>query len=142
MKLSRRFSGSESGVAAVEMALVAPIILLLGFIPMWDVGAAVAARMDLDRAVRAGVQAVMANINDVDDVKDVVVASLNGAPGVSVAVNKRCECGSTSAACTSLCSAQEPPEPPSVFVDISAAQTYSGRLLQLDLKSETYVQLR
>jgi hypothetical protein len=107
----------------------------------------VAARMDLDRAVRAGVQAVMANINDVDDVKDVVVASLNGAEGVVVTVNKTCACGSTSTACTSWCSAQEPPEPPSVFVNISAAQPFSARILPLkellkELKSETHVQLR
>jgi Flp pilus assembly protein TadG len=139
MKLSRRFSGSESGVAAVEMGLVAPI-LLFGLLLMLDVGVAVAERMDLDRNVRAGVQAAMAHINDPDAVKDVVVASLNGAQGVVVTVNKTCACGSTSTACTSWCSAQEPP---SVFVNISAVKDYSGLwLLPIELKSETHVQLR
>jgi Flp pilus assembly protein TadG len=139
MKLSRRFSGSESGVAAVEMGLVAPI-LLFGLLLMLDVGVAVAERMDLDRNVRAGVQAAMAHINDPDAVKDVVVASLNGAQGVVVTVNKTCACGSTSTACTSWCSAQEPP---SVFVNISAVKDYSGLWLpEIELKSETHVQLR
>jgi Flp pilus assembly protein TadG len=142
MKLSRRFSGSESGVAAVEMGLVAPI-LLFALILMLDVGVAVAERMDLDRNVRAGVQAAMANINDPDDVLEVVVASLNGAQGVSVTVNKTCACGSSSTACTSWCSAQEPREPPSVFVNISAVKPYSGLWLpEIELKSRTHVQLR
>lgn len=138
MKLGRRFSGSESGVAAVEMALVAPI-LLFGLLLVLDVGIAVAERMDLDRNVRAGVQAAMANINDPDAVKDVVVASLNGAQGVSVTVTKTCACGSTGTACTSWCSAEEPP---SVFVNISAVKPHSGRMLSVVLESKTHVQLR
>jgi Flp pilus assembly protein TadG len=138
MKLSRRFSGSESGVAAVEMGLVAPI-LLFGLLLMLDVGVAVAERMDLDRNVRAGVQAAMAHINDPDAVKDVVVASLNGAQGVSVTVDKTCKCGSTSTNCNLLCGQ----EPPSVFINISAVKDYSGLwLLPIELKSETHVQLR
>lgn len=141
MKLSRRFSGSESGVAAVEMGLVAPF-LLVGLLFMLDVGQAVGARMDLDRNVRAGVQAVMAHINDPDAVKDVVLASLNGAQGVSVTVTKTCKCGSTGTACTSWCSLQDQ-EPPSVFVNILAVKPYSGPMLPaLVLKSETHVQLR
>jgi Flp pilus assembly protein TadG len=141
MKRSRRFSGSESGVAAVEMGLVAPF-LLVGLLFMLDVGVAVGARMDLDRNVRAGVQAVMAHINDPDAVKDVVLASLNGAQGVSVTVTKTCKCGSTGTACTSWCSLQDQ-EPPSVFVNIFAVKPYSGLMLPaFDLKSEIHVQLR
>jgi len=130
---------SQSGVAAIEMGLLTPIILI-GFLLMLDVGIAVAERMDLDRNVRAGVQAVMALTNDPKDVKDLVLASTNGTPNVSVAVSKTCACGNSAAPCNSLCSADEPP---SVFLNISASKPYTGLILPtFNLGSQTHVQLR
>ena len=131
---------SQSGVAAIEMGLLTPIILI-GFLLMLDVGIAVAERMDLDRNVRAGVQAVMALTNDPKDVKDLVLASTNGTPNVSVAVNKTCTCGNSAAQCNSLCSADD--EPPSVFLNISASKPYTGLILPtFNVGSQTHVQLR
>lgn len=130
---------SQSGVAAIEMGLLTPVILI-GFLLMTDVGIAVAERMDLDRNVRAGVQAVMALTNDPKDVKDLVLASTNGTPNVSVAVSKACACGNSAAPCNSLCSADEPP---SVFLNISASKPYTGLILPtFNLGSQTHVQLR
>ena len=130
---------SQSGVAAIEMGLLTPVILI-GFLLMTDVGIAVAERMDLDRNVRAGVQAVMALTNDPKDVKDLVLASTNGTPNVSVAVSKTCACGNSAAPCNSLCSADEPP---SVFLNISASKPYTGLILPtFNLGSQTHVQLR
>ena len=130
---------SQSGVAAIEMGLLTPVILI-GFLLMTDVGIAVAERMDLDRNVRAGVQAVMALTNDPKDVKDLVLASTNGTPNVSVAVSKTCACGNSAAQCNSLCSADEPP---SVFLNISASKPYTGLILPtFNVGSQTHVQLR
>jgi Flp pilus assembly protein TadG len=130
---------SQSGVAAIEMGLLTPVILI-GFLLMTDVGIAVAERMDLDRNVRAGVQAVMALTNDPKDVKDLVLASTNGTPNVSVAVSKTCACGNSAAPCNSLCSADEPP---SVFLNISASKPYTGLILPtFNVGSQTHVQLR
>jgi len=96
--------------------------------------------MDLDRNVRAGVQAVMALTNDPKDVKDLVLASTNGTPNVSVAVSKTCACGNSAAPCNSLCSADEPP---SVFLNISASKPYTGLILPtFNVGSQTHVQLR
>jgi Flp pilus assembly protein TadG len=133
------FSRSESGNSAVEFGLTAPF-LIIALIMMLDVGIAVETRMEMDRNVRAGVQAVMSQINDPDAIRDLVLAATNGSENVSVNVNKTCSCGSTATSCTSWCSAQEPP---SVFVNISAIQPFSGLMLPtFQLESETHVQLR
>ncbi len=130
---------NRSGVAAIEMGLVTPIILF-GLILMVDVGIAVSERMELDRNVRAGAQAVMALTNEPKDVKNLIVASTEGANNVSVTVNKTCTCGNAAAACNTMCGADEPP---SVFLNISAIKPYTGMMLPaFNLESQTHVQLR
>ncbi len=135
----RIFARSESGNSALEFGLTAPF-LIIALVMMLDVGIAVETRMEMDRNVRAGVQAAMSQINDPNAIRDLVLASANGSEIISVNVNKTCSCGSTPTPCTSWCSAQEPP---SVFVNISAVQPYSGLILPtFALESETHVQLR
>ncbi|MDN3721613.1 TadE/TadG family type IV pilus assembly protein [Roseibium salinum] len=104
----RFFFRDDRGVAAVEMALVAPF-LILGLLLMLDVGIAVKERMDLDHSTRSGAQAAMANVNEAQQIADLVTASTNGAPGVTVSVVKTCSCGSVAVQCTSWCSAKVPP---------------------------------
>ena len=133
------FARSESGTSAVEFGLTAPF-LIIALIMMLDVGIAVETRMEMDRNVRAGVQAAMSQINDPNAIRDLVLAATNGLENVSVNVNKTCSCIGTATSCTSWCSAQEPP---SVFINISAIQPYSGMFLPtFQLESETHVQLR
>jgi Flp pilus assembly protein TadG len=133
------FARSESGNSVVEFGLTAPF-LIIALIMMLDLGIAVETRMEMDRNVRAGVQAAMSQINDPNAIRDLVLAATNGLANVSVNVNKTCSCGSTATSCTSWCSVQEPP---SVFVNISAIQPYSGLMLPtFQLESGTHVQLR
>ncbi len=135
----RAFTKNESGNSALEFGLTAPF-LIIALVMMLDVGIAVETRMELDRNVRAGAQAAMSQINDSNAIRDLILASANGSRNVSVTVDKTCSCGSTATPCTSWCSAQEPP---SVFVNISAIQPYSGLMLPtFQLESETHVQLR
>ena len=130
---------SREGVAAIEMGLVTPIVVI-GFLLMADLGMALGERMDLDRYVRAGAQAVMSLVTEPTEVKDLVLASSDGAKDVTVTVDKSCSCGSTATGCTSLCSAQAPP---SVFINISATKPYSGFMLPaFTLESRTHVQVR
>jgi Flp pilus assembly protein TadG len=133
------FARSESGNSAIEFGLTAPF-LILALVTMLDVGIAVETRMEMDRNVRAGVQAAMSQINDPNAIRDFILAATNGSENVSINVNKTCSCGSTATSCTSWCSAEEPP---SVFVNINAVQPYSGLMLPpFQLESETHVQLR
>jgi Flp pilus assembly protein TadG len=66
-KTLKKFSGSNSGVAAVEMGIMTPF-LVFGLVMMLDVGLAINERMNLDQDVRAGVQAAVSNITEPSDI--------------------------------------------------------------------------
>lgn len=135
MKLIR----DERGVAAVEMALISPV-LIMGLLLMFDVGIAVKERMVLDNATRAGAQAVMANVNETNEIKSIIEASMKSTENVTVSVVKDCKCGDASVACTNWCSSTTPP---SVFLKMSAARLRVGFLLpDHTLRSQTHVQIR
>lgn len=134
-----RLIRDESGVAAVEMALISPV-LMMGLLLMFDVAIAVKERMVLDNATRAGAQAVMANVNQTSEVKAIIQASVTKLENVTVSVDKNCTCGDAEVACTNWCTATTPP---SVFLKISAARIRTGFLLpDHRLRSQTHVQIR
>lgn len=134
-----RFATDRCGIAAVEMALVSPV-LILGLLMMLDVGFAVRERLNLDHSTRTGAQAVMSNINDPAEISQIVLATANEPQNVTIAVNKTCACASTPVNCSNWCSAKEPP---SVFLNISAAKQHDGFLLPpFNLESQTHVQIR
>lgn len=129
----------ERGVAGIEMALVTPF-LVLGLLLMVDVGIAIGERLDLDHSTRTGAQAVMANLNDTMQISSLMLASTRAPEDVTVSVEKTCACGGTTVECTSWCSAEEPP---SVFMNISAARLHDGFLLPpFNVESRTHVQIR
>ncbi len=127
------------GTAAIEFGLVTPM-LVIGLVFMIDLGLAIGERMELDRNVRAGVQAVMTNVSDLDAVRDFILSTSDHPDALSVAVNKACTCGDSAVDCTAWCAADEPP---SVFIELSAVQNYEGIMLPpMSLRSATHVQLR
>ncbi len=134
-----RIARDTSGVAAVEMGLLAPI-LVAGLVMMLDAGIAVNERMKMDRYLRAGVQATMARITDPNDIKNSVLAATEGATGITVAVDRVCSCGSTVTVCTNWCTGNTPP---SVVMFIKATKQQTNMMLpNMTLRSETHVQLR
>ena len=133
------FAKCTRGTASMELGITAPF-LIVALIMMFDTGIALGTRMELDRNVRAGVQATMSQINDLDAIRDMIIASTGGSETVSVIVDKVCSCGNSVTPCTNWCSVNEPP---SVFVNITATQPYTGLILPASvLESETHVQLR
>jgi len=131
--------GNKDGNAAIEFGLAAPMFIV-SLVLMLDVGLAVGDRMELDRNLRAGVQATMANMNDLDAVRDVILAAASEPDALTVAVERTCTCGGVAVSCVSWCTADEPP---SVFVNMSAMQDFAGVMLPaMTLEAETHVQLR
>ena len=68
------FARNESGNSALEFGLTAPF-LIFALVMMLDMGIAVETRMEMDRNVRAGVQAAMSQINDPNAIRNLVLAS-------------------------------------------------------------------
>ena len=146
---------SRDGVAAVEFAISAPM-LIIGVVIMTDLGLAVHERMNLDQAVRSGAEFVMNDVSDKDEIKKLVIAAATGTysdnpsdaesadrPTVSVP-EPTCECPDNpgvAVSCTAtLCSTDLPP---SVYYYIHAQKTYQALLLpDFNLQTEISVQVR
>lgn len=102
--LSRVFR-CRRGAAAVEMALVAPLLvaIMLGVV---DFGLAANERIRLSSAARAGAQKAMTNPSDTASIRQAVEAATEDmvAGRLTVAVSTQCSCGDGSAiACGTTC---------------------------------------
>lgn len=137
--LLRRLKRDESGVAAVEFAIAAPV-MLFGLVIMTDLGLATNERMTLDQAVRAGADFVMTDISDETEIEQLITAAATGSysptpsaqeisqrPMVSVVMT--CECpdnpGVTVSCSGTLCANSLPS---SMYYTLSASKTYDSML--------------
>ena len=135
----RRLLSCTRGASAVEFAVFAPM-LCIGLLAMVDAGRAVAARMELDRNVRAGAQAAMSLNNDAAAIRAIVLAAAGAPSGLTAAVTKSCQCAAQAVACTAPCASGEPP---SVFFDIEASAPHAGMIRgERTVASATRVQIR
>ncbi|MCI0682816.1 MAG: pilus assembly protein [Gemmataceae bacterium] len=74
MRLNRR--SARSGVAAVELGVLAPVLLIL-LVGAWEVGRMVEVQQLLTNAAREGGRQAATGVKTVSDVKDVVVRYLH-----------------------------------------------------------------
>lgn len=142
-----RFWRGRGGAAAVEGALVTPV-LLIGLVAMVDIGLATSRLMVVNQSVRAGADFAMDNPNDLAEVERAVYRAAGASAedsspeALSVAATRSCQCpGSTAGVnCFNLCTDGEPP---SVFVDVVASRAYQALLLpDFSIGSRLQVQTR
>ncbi len=121
--LLRKFLRADGGVSAVEMALVAPVLMII-FMGLIDYGIAVFSKMELTGSVRSGAQYALINSTDMAAIQTTVTNSSN-LDVTNLVVDlpyKTCECsdGTLDATCTVTCSADTLRH----YVVISATYTY------------------
>ena len=102
-----RIANRRSGAAAIEFALLTPVVLLL-ILAGIDFGSVLYEKMRLGSAARAGVQyALQSNFSwqDLDGVRQSVRDATGLDPGsVTINTTQFCECGDgTAIECTNIC---------------------------------------
>ncbi len=121
--LLRKFTRSDSGVSAVEMALIAPVLMII-FIGLIDYGIAIFKKIELTGSVRSGAQYALIKSTDMAAIQTTVINSSNLDPDNLVVDTpyKTCECsdGTLDATCTVTCSTGTLRH----YVVISATYTY------------------
>ena len=135
----RRFWVEEDGTSALEVALIAPV-LVFGLIGMADVGLAVNERMIIDQALRAGAQSAMEDSGP-EAVERVLraTAEMNftlAAPSspatsaeLALGVTRFCACRAapdTAVNCSTTCTAQSPTQ---IYYRLTAAKIHDNLLL-------------
>jgi Flp pilus assembly protein TadG len=123
----QKFSRDESGVSAVEFALIAPVLLfsLLGVV---DIGNVVYQRSDMESALRSGIQYFMNGGDDLARAEAVVNDAWTTKPeGVSVVAERFCLCNTTPHACNVLC---DDDTYPASYNRLRATATFPGILTE------------
>lgn len=137
--LLRRFARHRGGAAAVEMALVAPLLagIMVGI-------ANYAPELDQAHKMRDAVQAagtyVMTGGTDPTAIQAVATNAWTGyASGDAVSVTQWCSCAGVTGSCNTLCADSTVPQG---YTQISASMTYVGPLGSTPLSASQTVRTR
>jgi len=143
-----RFQQDQHGLAAIEFALVGPI-LVFGLLATADVGLAVRDRMALDHIVRVGAQTATENpgtatvLSVLNAASEGSLSRMSSAAALSVGVVRECACPEAPAktvACTTTCAGQQPTF---IFYALRADTVATGLLLPaMAITSRARVQIR
>jgi Flp pilus assembly protein TadG len=139
MRALRRFARDHRGVAAVELALVAPVLAGLAFagFEVWRYTHDVQAMKD---GVTAGVQYYMNGGRDDANAKAIAEAAWVSAPeDAEVSISRACLCGTTAHVCTTLCSNSTVPE---IRVTLQATATYDRTKFASNLSETQVIRVR
>lgn len=127
-ELVSRFHADERGVAAVEMALVAPVIAGLAFVSinLWE---ATLRRQQQDEALRVASQYYLTGGSDDAKARTLGLAAWTNRPeGGDIVIDRIYRCGSTNVSSTTLCGTEQ--VPPATIIRLVATATTTGAAFQ------------
>lgn len=134
-----RFLRDVTGVAALETALVAPIIAGLAVVSLtvWQTASRIE---DMHVALKAGATYYMNGGTDDTAAKNLILQSWPTTPAnAAVSVQRICKCAGAAAICGTLCSGTTPP---AVYVTMSATATASNGVSNIALSDQKVVRVR
>jgi Flp pilus assembly protein TadG len=128
-----------AGVAAVELALVAPVIGAMTLVS-FDVWQGAAATQDMRAALNAGVEYYLNGGTSDTGAQSAAMSAWQNAPGnAAISTVRGCQCGASTHSCSSLCSDGAPPW---TVVTLSATATRSQALFNASLADQRVVRVR
>lgn len=134
-EITNTFGRDQRGVAAVEMALVAPIIagLILVSLNLWQ---AAQRRQEQGEALRVASQYYMLGGADDARARELALAAWVDKPvNADVIISRVYRCGDTEVEAGALCGAAQ--TPPATMVKIVASATFDGAAFQpVQIRSE------
>lgn len=112
-----RLLGAERGAAAIEFAILAPVMLLI-LVGAGDFGLSVHSKLQLQAAANAGLQhAIATQGQEIARTQAVITHELGGAPA-TIEVERFCECSGVKVQCSASCN-----KPKMSFVSASVSST-------------------
>ena len=116
----RRFHREDRGAAAVELALIAPVIAFVALLS-FDVWYKASLQRDEAAALDTGIDYYIGGGSDDASAQAVAMSAWNNAPAdASVVVTRECRCGTATLACSSTCSSSGAP---ATYVRLTASGT-------------------
>lgn len=135
----KRFASDRKGIAAIEFAMLLPIMASVIVLTL-DVSLHVVNRMRMESAIRSGIQYLMYNGRDLDQLQSVVETSWSPAPANAVVTTERyCLCFEARHTCTVLCSDDSAPES---YFGVSTSGTLDGFVVNTTLQGSEEIRVR
>jgi Flp pilus assembly protein TadG len=129
LRMLIRFWRTAAGNAAIEFALIIPIVLVL-LVAVYDLGTGFTEKIKVQSALNSGMQHVMQTGGaDIAMTKTVINHQLNDtAAAATVAVEKICRCNTQTIACSHTCARGV-----GQYVLASASLPYASPLMGVDM---------
>ena len=135
----RRYLGDRSGVAAIEFAMIAPL-MAAAMVGTLDVSNHLINRGHMHSGVRSGIQYLMDNGRDLYQLQSIVENSWSESPGNAVVTTERyCLCVDVRHACDVLCTDDSAPES---YFSVSASGTLDGYLVDSTIEASEDIRVR
>jgi Flp pilus assembly protein TadG len=129
----------EDGVAAVEFALIVPVLAVIA-IMLPDTSDIVFGAMNMNMAVRSSIQYAMNSGNDMSAAQTIGNQTWSNKPhGATLTASTVCTCGSSSGTCGQVCGDGTLPE---TYVTVTGSATFGGMVVSLPLTTTQKVRVR
>lgn len=137
--LWKRLARDRSGVTAIEFALVAPM-MAAALVLTLDVSLYVVNRTRMHSGIRAGIQYLMDNGRNLDQLESIVSQSWSEKPAnANIETERYCLCSDTRHVCNVLCADDSAPES---YFSISASGTLKGLMSDRELAATEELRVR
>jgi len=121
--LLSRLKSSDAGVAAIEFAMILPILAVI-VVCLPDVSQAVTGVIQMENAARASVQYAMGGGNDMTVAQTIGLRSWSSKPAnAQLTASQACKCGGAAGTCGQLCADGTNPQ---TYFTVVASGTMGG----------------
>ena len=128
----------SKGLAATEFALIAPVLAIIT-ISISDVSQAAVGAMNMEAAVRAGIQYAMNGGTNMSTAKSASIQSWENRPsGSTLEASQMCTCTSGAAVCGQACTDGSTQK---TFVTVTATSTLGGSVIKFGKTTTQTVQV-
>ncbi|HTI66064.1 MAG TPA: hypothetical protein VL460_00805 [Caulobacteraceae bacterium] len=137
--IATSFGRDRAGVAAVELALIAPVIAAMALVS-YEVWQVAARTEDMRTALQTGAQYYMNGGTSDTAAQALAISSWeNAPPDAAVGVSRACVCGQAAQVCTLLCSDGAPP---ASIITLSATATRPQAMFSKTISTQRVVRVR
>jgi Flp pilus assembly protein TadG len=127
------------GIAAVEFALVSPLLVLL-IVGINDGAQLISKQNNMHSGVSAAAEYVMRGGSDLSTAQTIGMSAWpSHSDGASVTANKLCYCNGVAGDCSTLCTDQTVPK---AFITVAARDSYTGLFATTQIATDQKVRIR
>ena len=130
---------NESGAAAVEFGLILPVLAAI-VILLPDVSEAAIGAMNMDSALRAGIQYAMNGGTNMSSVRSFANSNWSSKPsGATLTASEACYCDTTVITCGQPCTGTQVAK---TYVTVAATATVGGTVISVPLNKSQSVRVQ